>query len=453
MSSLTTTTVPSPDFSLLETFAAEVSTAAQTLTSFLKTQPSHNDFLPGGGSFDIPPSAPADISVAKAQLLEKTMRLQQLVMSATDMQQQMTLTTQHMAAVRWIVRFKVADYVPAPTGSAVVVGTTYDECASKANVPVEILKRVVRMAMTAGVFREIESADGAGKKVKMLAHTKTSLDLRSSCAVSETFKFLTETGHTVVGKLVEMTEATVAKGKPVTAFSIAMNTEMPFFKYIMSNPELAKQQAAHMNSVGAAEESHVRHVLSGYNWGGLRAGAKVIDVGGSTGHCCVALAREFPGLQFVVQDLQPVLAQAKIPADLQDRVTLQAHDFLTPQPETSRNADVFFIRQCLQNWNRENAVRILKNLVSAMDRARSSRIVIMSVVLADAGDEMIGQREKGISRMRDLFMMQAMGAQERDLAQWEELIADVDAGLVIVGVEKPKGSVLSVIEVNFQEGV
>jgi 6-hydroxytryprostatin B O-methyltransferase len=429
------------EHALLEALVHEISTAAHRLSTFIQsTKPAA---LQDGqaGSYDIPPQAPAEISAVKAALIEKTMAVQQLIMSATDVQQQMTLQTQHMASVRWICRFKVADCVPE-SGSI-----SYDAAAAAAGVPADQLARICRMAMTAGFFREV----APGK----IAHSHTSLDLRSSCPVHDTFKFLTETGHSVVGKMPEMTEATIAASRegraenPITAFSIAKRTDVPFFKYIMSNPELARQQAAHMNSVGAAEESHIRHVLSGYAWGSVPSGAKVVDVGGSTGHCCVALAKEFPSLNFLVQDLPPVLAQAKIPEDLKDRISLQAHDFLTPQPSSAKGAEVFFIRQCLQNWPHKNAVRILQNIIPAMDRAKS-RIVIMSVVLASASDTAVGQREKGISRMRDLFMMQAMGGQERDMQQWEVVVREADPDLEIVSVEKPKGSVLSVIDVRFK---
>jgi 6-hydroxytryprostatin B O-methyltransferase len=430
-------TQPSP----LEILTQEIELAARTLNTYIQSNKPLALLDGRAGSFDIPLQAPADIRRARAALIEKTMAIQQLIMSATDVQQQMTLQTQHMAAVRWICRFKVADHVPESEGASI----SYADLAPAAGVPEDQLSRICRMATTAGFFYEVSSG--------RLAHTPTSLDLRSSSPVHDTFKFMTETGHKVVHKMPEMTEATIATGdkkagRPITAFSIAMNTEVPFFKYIMSNPELAKQQAAHMNSVGAAEESHVRHVLSGYSWGALPTGGKVVDVGGSTGHCCVALARAFPGLNFEVQDLPPVLSQAKIPEDLQKRVLLRAHDFLKPQPATSEGTAVFFIRQCLQNWGREDAVKILQNLIPAMDQQKS-KIVIMSVVLADASDNGIGQREKGISRMRDLFMMQAMGGQERDLKQWEALVRDADERLRIVGVTKPKGSVLSVIEVKF----
>ncbi|OCT48192.1 putative O-methyltransferase [Cladophialophora carrionii] len=433
-----------PEHSLLEALAQEISTAAHGLTALL--QSTNPAALQDGraGSHDIPRQAPAEVSAVKAALIEKTMAVQQLVMSATDVQQQMTLRTQHMASVRWICRFKVADFVPAD-GSI-----SYDAVAAAAGVPADQLARICRMAMTAGFFREVASSE--------IAHSHTSLDLRSSCPVHDAFNFLTETGNAVVGKMTEMTEAQLAASreggkteKPITAFGIAKQTDVPFFKYIMSDPELARHQAAHMNSVGAAEQSHVRHVLNGYAWADLPSGAKVIDVGGSTGHCCVALAQQFPSLNFVVQDLPPVLSQARIPEDLKDRILLQAHDFLTPQPSSSQGAEVFFIRQCLQNWPHKDAVRILQNIIPAMDRTKS-RIVIMSVVLSSPSDPSIGQREKGISRMRDLFMMQAMGGQERDMQQWETIVKDADPELEIVSVEKPRGSVLSMIDVRFKLG-
>ena len=77
----------------------------------------------------------------------------------------------------------------------------------------------------------------------------------------------------------------------------------------------------------------------------------------------------------------------------------------------------------------------VRNILSAMDRARS-KIVIMSLVLADVSDTSIRQREKGISCMRNLFMMQAMGGQEREMQQWQALVRDADQDLEIVSVSQ-----------------
>ncbi|KAH0843179.1 putative O-methyltransferase [Fonsecaea pedrosoi] len=425
---------------LLENLAQRTQAAAAQITRFLSESHTNSQVGDGQpGSFDIPLSAPPEINAAKASLLESTMLMQQLVMSATDVQQQMTLYTQQMAAIRWICRFDVATHVP-PSGTV-----SYETLAATAHVPQGELMRISRMAMTAGFFQEPVQG--------RIGHTPTSRDLSSSSPVHDTFLFMSETGHSIVSKMPEMTEANLKLGpgaKPKTAFNIAMNTDMPFFKYIMSNPTLAKQQAAHMKTIVAAEESHIRHTVSGYDWGSLPQGAKIVDLGGSTGHVSIAIARAVPHLKFVVQDLPQVLSQRpSVPADLGDRVVFEAHDFFQPQPASCQGADVFFIRQCLQNWSDADATKILRTLLPAMDRGRS-RIVVMSVVLASPSDAVVGQREKGISRMRDLFMMQAMGGGERDLAQWNAIVNEADPGLDIVRVNKPHGSVLSVLDVRFR---
>ncbi|KIW31440.1 uncharacterized protein PV07_03090 [Cladophialophora immunda] len=424
---------------LLEALAQKTQTSAAQITRFLNEAHTKGPVDGQPGSFDIPLNSPPEINAAKAAILESTMLMQQLVMSATDVQQQMTLYTQQMAAIRWICRFDVATHVPAS-------GTiSYEDLTAAAKVPQGELMRICRMAMTAGFFQEPVQGH--------IGHTPISLDLRSSSPVHDTFLFMSETGHTVVSKMPEMTEANLKLGpgaKPKTAFNIAMNTDIPFFKYIMSNPALAKQQAAHMKTIVAAEESHIRHTVSGYDWGALPQGAKVVDMGGSTGHVSITIAREFPHLEFIVQDLPQVLSQrASVPAELGDRVAFEAHDFFQPQPPSHRGADVFFIRQCLQNWSDADAAKILRTLLPALDKRRS-RIVIMSVVLANPNDAGVGQREKGISRMRDLFMMQAMGGGERDLAQWNAIVKAADPGLEIANVNKPRGSVLSVLEVRYK---
>ncbi|EXJ71559.1 uncharacterized protein A1O5_05367 [Cladophialophora psammophila CBS 110553] len=424
---------------LLEALAHKTQNAAAQITRFLKEARTKGPVDGQPGSFDIPLNSPPDISAAKASLLESTMLMQQLVMSATDIQQQMTLYTQQMAAIRWICRFDVATHVP-DSGTI-----SYEDLAAAAKVPQKELMRICRMAMTAGFFQEAVQ--------NQIAHTPTSLELRSSSPVHDTFLFMSDTGHAIVGRMPEMTEANLKLSpgqKPKTAFNIAMDTDTPFFKYIMSNPVLAKQQAAHMKTIVAAEESHIRHTVTGYDWGALPQGAKVVDMGGSTGHVSITIAQEFPHLRFIVQDLPQVLSQAApVPAEVGDRVVFEAHDFFQPQPPSSHGADVFFIRQCLQNWSDADAAKILRTLLPALDKGKS-RIVIMSVVLANPDDTEVGQREKGISRMRDLFMMQAMGGGERDLAQWKAVIEDADPGLDIVNVTKPPGSVLSVLEVRYK---
>jgi hypothetical protein len=72
------------------------------------------------------------------------------------------------------------------------------------------------------------------------------------------------------------------------------------------------------------------YVLNGFDWASLGR-ATVVDVGGSHGLVSIDIAKKFPNLSFVVQDLPKVIedVKAKMPVELKDRVTFMAHDFFT----------------------------------------------------------------------------------------------------------------------------
>jgi hypothetical protein len=105
--------------------------------------------------------------------------------------------------------------------------------------------------------------------------------------------------------------------------------------------------------------------VKAYDWASLGK-ATVVDVGGSHGNVCIALAKEYPDLKLVVQDLPKVIedAKAKFPADLSDRVTFQAHNFFEEQPV--KDADIYFFRWILHDWSDKYCVKILQALIPAL---------------------------------------------------------------------------------------
>ncbi|CCL98636.1 uncharacterized protein FIBRA_00638 [Fibroporia radiculosa] len=83
------------------------------------------------------------------------------------------------------------------------------------------------------------------------------------------------------------------------------------------------------------------------------------------------LAKRFPRLHFVVQDLPAVIPQAEAvwQRELPDavatkRVRFMPHDFLTEQP--IKGADVYLMRYVLHNWRDEQCIMILSKLRDAM---------------------------------------------------------------------------------------
>jgi 6-hydroxytryprostatin B O-methyltransferase len=171
------------------------------------------------------------------------------------------------------------------------------------------------------------------------------------------------------------------------------------------------------------------------------------QVGGSTGTAAISLAKAFPHLAFVVQDLPSnaengrKAAAESLPADIASRITFQAHDFTQPQPV--RGADVYLLRMILHDWTDEEATKIVRNIVTAMQKCKS-RLLIMDTVLPRPRSVPVSVER--IVRARDLTMLQAFNSKERDLDDWKDLIAAAEPKLKLVGVVQPVGSAMSVLE-------
>jgi O-methyltransferase domain len=173
----------------------------------------------------------------------------------------------------------------------------------------------------------------------------------------------------------------------------------------------------------------------------------VLQVGGSTGHASVAIAREFPSLKFVVQDFAKLEGpfNAAVPEHLKTRVTFQAHDFFTPQPV--KGAAVYVLRFILHDWSDKYAARILDNIVPALKDG--SRVIVIEHVLPPPG---VGPPH--VERMMvgaDMQMMALLNAKERMADQWAELFFRVDKRFTLNGAVQPSGSAATVMDFLFKE--
>ena len=80
-----------------------------------------------------------------------------------------------------------------------------------------------------------------------------------------------------------------------------------------------------------------------------------------------------------MQDLPAVqaTAEATIPTDLKGRVTFMAHDFFEPQPV--KKAKAYFLRAILHDWGNPTCVKILRNLLPALEDG--DRVLISDSIL------------------------------------------------------------------------
>lgn len=165
-----------------------------------------------------------------------------------------------------------------------------------------------------------------------------------------------------------------------------------------------------------------------------------IKVGGSQGFVCEALARKYPSLKFVVQDLEEVVRDARrcVSSDVADRIDFMAHDFFTPQPVV---AEIYFLRWIFHNWSDKYCVKILQALIPAL---RPGAKVIISEAVLPGPDGMPKNMEIMI-RGFDLVMSSIQNARERELDDWKDLFKKADARYSFEEVISPAGSNHSLI--------
>ncbi|RYO89405.1 hypothetical protein DL766_010432 [Monosporascus sp. MC13-8B] len=177
------------------------------------------------------------------------------------------------------------------------------------------------------------------------------------------------------------------------------------------------------------------HIVDNFPWGELGNGT-VVDVGGSQGFACFAVARNFPSLSFVVQDLEPVVlaAEEQVPADLTNRVKFMTHDFFMEQPV--RGADVYFFRWILHNWSDKYCIKILRSLIPALKPG--AKIVLNENVLPKPG--VMSKWQEDRLRSMDLTMTEIQNSHERELDDWAKVFELADHRFEFQGGRQPVGA-------------
>ena len=158
-----------------------------------------------------------------------------------------------------------------------------------------------------------------------------------------------------------------------------------------------------------------------------------VDVGGNVGNICVDLRKKLPSLKGRVfnQDLPHVVANTighpgveQSPADFWVEqpikgvlVPLQADKAALTQRSGAR---VYYMRNILHDYSDSRALKILKNVLPAMDS--NSEIWIDELVVPDIGATQAQANW-------DLTMLTCVAGMERSRSQWVELLDE--AGLTI----------------------
>ncbi len=282
-----------------------------------------------------------------------------------------TLLTGHIttACMQYIYNYRLAEHIPVDKD------ISYKELAEKAGVVQNQCTRILKFVSTQNFFRQTRPGH--------VGHTAMS-KLLLVPDFRDVVGYLTEESFPGGPKLVENTKRNPgSQEKNHTAWALGHNSDLPMFEFFEHHPDRLQRFMGAMRSMASNESYSVSNLVKAFDWQGLGEGL-VVDVGGSFGHCCSEIAEAAPGLKFVVQDLEKVVAQAeKERANDKNmgRIKFQSHNFFTEQP--IKDADVYLLRYICHDYSDKYAAQIVGYLAAAM--GPKSRIVIVDQFMPDVG--------------------------------------------------------------------
>ena len=258
-----------------------------------------------------------------------------------------------------LTRFQIASFVPVD-GQA-----TYEEISEASGINVVNLRRIMRYAMTNYIFREPVAG--------VVVHTASSQLMAEDELTKNALVTMSSEGFGAAAKTAEAMSLHPNSDEPaLSGWGLANEAVYPLYEELARHhPERALAVADSMDAYNSWIP--IEPLLDNYDWASLGQ-ATVVDVGGCHGPVSKAIAKRFPNLRFIVQDLPGPVAKgiAQVPAELTSRVSFMEHDFFTEQ--RVRGADVYFFRAIFHDWPDKYCIRILRQLIPAL--RRGSRIIV-----------------------------------------------------------------------------
>jgi len=162
----------------------------------------------------------------------------------------------------------------------------------------------------------------------------------------------------------------------------------------------------------------------------------LVDIGGGNGQAVMEIRKGCPTLQgdLVLQDRPDVIDSIK--AEDLPGITKMAHDFFTEQPV--KNAQVYYIRRVMHDWQDEDAAKIMKAIMPAM--APDSRILISDMKIPEPAS-----LRDAAAVWLDVMVM-AIGGKERTRRDWDTLAELTGLKLVKIWQEPETYGTLCIVE-------
>ncbi|KAG5301688.1 sterigmatocystin 8-O-methyltransferase [Histoplasma ohiense] len=333
---------------------------------------------------------------------------------------------------------------------------SYADIAKHTSLPEDVVHRILQHAMTLRIFSETEP----GKPSSRVQHTSRSAALaRSSGLKALVSTILDDAG----APMMVMNEALARynRGKPAltqemneSAFALFHRSGIygnysNSWEFLENDGEGEKKGWRAANFVEfmryVKEIFHLEEVvLQSHDWK-AEGKATVVDVGGSAGHDAVVLARNFPDLNVIVEDLPKVkpVFDAELPAEFNTRVSFVVHDFFQPQPV---QADIYVFKMILHDWPDDEAAKILRALVPALKPG--ARVILFEYMgkQDNAEGPALPRSIQQMGTATDLRLMALFNGKERAVDAWKGIFRAADERFDVASVQANPQTFFAVVE-------
>ncbi|MBH1936043.1 SAM-dependent methyltransferase [Streptomyces sp. AV19] len=291
---------------------------------------------------------------------------------------------------------------------------TGEELAARSGTQAGPLRRVMRLLVERGLFRE--GVDGG------FALAEAGELLRSDVPGSQRAAAFWATDE-MFRRSAEALADSLRTGR--AGFETAYG--VPFFAYLAADVEKGRVFDAaitSMTSDGVNED-----VVRSYAFPGS---GTVVDVAGGQGGLLGEVLGRYPGLNGVLFDQPETVARHLLDAEeLKGRWRTEGGDVFTAVPE---GGDIYLLKNILHNWSDDDCLRILGSIRRAT--APGTRLLVIDAVLP--GD---GTPHPAVGL--DTVMLMLLDGRERTAAEFEDLLTRSGFRLNRV---VPTPSLVSVVE-------
>ncbi|KAF7343087.1 hypothetical protein MVEN_01739100 [Mycena venus] len=274
-------------------------------------------------------------------------------------------------------------------------GTDARDIAASSQVDPGLMARILRLLATHHIFREVSPGVFANNRVSStLDKGKPSSVLYSNRADrllgSSGVAALAEHTADIGGKSGVYLSDSLLNPNGVLPFNLAHQTGEAMFTWFQrpENSYNVSRFAVAMKGTAATEPSDL--IFRGFDWSLLSSNGTIVDVGGGIGHLSLTIAKRYPHLRVVNQDLAGPIELSKqywqdnFPEHVNKQmIKFQVQDFFAPQSIT--DADVFLLRYILHDWPDDQAAIILEHLRAAA--LPTTRLVIIEKIVPFASAE------------------------------------------------------------------